>query len=226
MTIFKTSEHEKTRKIRHSISKHFSYSLIVVVSIIMIIFSSVVIAYDNSTIEKQLDNQLVYISNMAQTGLVNLLWDLNVRSMNDFLNALYSDERIVFIQIIPLNIDVEVKKLYRIRPGFETSKDFSFFKTSSRFIVKEIDIEYNIDKENRKIGKFQIAMSRDMIKQQLMFHVASIIILMILIISVISITSIFITGRYIFMPLMKLTNAAKQIAEGNLDIPDYFRQRR
>jgi signal transduction histidine kinase len=83
----------------------------------------------------------------------------------------------------------------------------------SELIAKSSDIYF----EEKIISKILIVMSRENVKKQVLFQIYGTITLLILIIAAIWLTSIFITRRYIFSPLLKLQESAALIARGDLD---------
>ncbi|MDH3600224.1 MAG: response regulator [Candidatus Tectomicrobia bacterium] len=192
----------------YSISKRFSYAFIGVVSLILLVFATIVtyinVTRMNANLEYHLDNNL-YI---AEASLVAPLWNFDSNTINGFVNSLFSDEAIVYVRVIEDGNIVAS----RVRSGFE-KKELSDFQQSSRFIVKTSDIVY----KGSPIGLIQVVMSRQSVQKEVILNVVGIVILTILIIAAISLTSIFITQRYISQPLSKLQNSATLIAQGDLD---------
>lgn len=192
----------------YSISKRFSYAFIGVVSLILLVYATIVIYVNvtrmNANLEDHLDNNL----HIAKASLVTPLWNFDFNTINGFVDSLFSDDAIAYVRII------EDGKIVasRVRADFE-EKELSDFQQSPRFIVKTSDIVH----QGSQIGLIQVAMSRHSVQQEVILNVFGIVILTILIIVAISLTSIFITRRYISQPLSKLQNSATLIAQGDLD---------
>lgn len=203
----KNSLNEKEPLQTYSISKRFSYAFIGVVTLILLIYASIVIYVNinrmNANLEYHLDNNL----NIAQASLIAPLWNFDFNTVNGFIDSLFLYKSIVYVSISE-DDDIIAK---RVRPEFE-KQDISYFQKSPQFIVKTSDIMY----KNSKIGMIQVAVSRKSIHQEILLNVLSIIALTVLIIVAISVMSIFITRRYISQPLLKLQESAALIAQGDL----------
>lgn len=196
-----------------SISRRFSYALIGVVTLLLIAFATVGILFDINIIESELKARLDNAMKLAQISLPTPLWNMDNDVVNDFVEALFLDESIVYTKISWGDQVITKKK----RPGFQLQRlEPSMFPTllkNSEFIVKSSDIHF----EESKVGKILIVMSRESVKKQVFFLVYGIVALTVFIISAIWLTSIVITKRYISRPLLKLQESASLISHGDLD---------
>ena len=208
----KASSSEITPKVS-SISRRFSYTLIGVITILLIVFAATVILFDINRIESEIKRRLDNAIEFAQNSLPTPLWNLDYVVVSDFVDALFLDESIVYTKI-----SWEAKVIIeKVRPGFqvqklETTLSSALFK-GSEFIVKSSDIQF---KEN-KVSTILIVMSRENLRKKALLQIYGIITLSIIIIAAIWFTSIFITKRYISSPLLKLQESASSIAHGDLD---------
>jgi signal transduction histidine kinase len=191
-----------------SISRRFSNALIGVVTLVLLLFAGTAIfvnsARINAELEKRLDNAL----KLSYISLPAPLWNLDNDIVDDFIQALFLDESIVFAEVVWGGQVIS----RRVREKFH-QKDASYFGQSSQFITKSSDIIY----EGNKVGTIRLAMSRESVKKELIVTVSSIIALTIFIIGAIALTSLVITKRYISQPLLKLQESASLIAHGDLD---------
>jgi signal transduction histidine kinase len=196
-----------------SISRRFSYTLISILTLLLIAFAAVVIIVDINRIEsemqKRLDNAIIF----AQNSLPTPLWNMDYLVVNDFVDALFLDESIVHIRISWKDQMITEKN----RVGFQLKEDQpgtpqQSFK-SADLIAKSADIYF----KDNVISTILIVMSRENVKKQVLIQIYSTIALSILIIAAIWLTSIFITRRYISSPLLKLQESASLIARGDLD---------
>ena len=82
-----------------SISRRFSYALISIIALLLIAFTAIVILYDINRIEsemqKRLDNAILF----AENSLPTPLWNLDYMVVNEFVEALFLDESIVYLRI-------------------------------------------------------------------------------------------------------------------------------
>ncbi len=191
-----------------SISRRFSYALIGVITILLIVFAATVIFFDINRIESEMEQRLYNAIEFAQNSLPTPLWNLDYVVVNDFVDALFLDESIVYAKISWKNKIITEK----VRPGFqvqelETTMQSTLFK-GSKFIAKSSDIQFR----KNKVSTILIVMSRESVRKEALLQIYGIITLSIIIIAAIWFTSIFITKRYISSPLMKLQQSASLIA--------------
>jgi len=197
----------------NSISRRFSYTLIGVITMLLIVFAATVIFFDINRIESEINRRLDNAIEFAQNSLPTPLWNLDYVVVNDFVDALFLDESIVYTKISWEDKVITEK----VRPGFqvqklETTLPSTLFK-GSIYISKSSDIQF---KEN-KVSTILIVMSRESLRKKALLQIYGIIALSIIIIAAIWFTSIFITKRYISSPLLKLQESASSIAHGDLD---------
>jgi len=205
---FTKLNHTKSDGVKYSLTSRFSLALTGVVTLVLVLFSVLVAFYNTSKIETRLRQKLEQTSKLAETSLPSSVWQLDYSSMEDLLDAIFADEAIVYARIGADDDTLAVK----IRRPFD-QKDFSFFRQSSQFIVKTVDIL----KSKEKIGTFQLAISREKIKKELLQNIVAIAVLTLIIIATISLTCIVLTRRHIFDPLLKLEKSTGLIANGNLE---------
>jgi len=196
-----------------SISRRFSYTLIAVITILLIVFAATVIFFDINRIESEIKRKLDNAIEFAQNSLPTPLWNLDYVVVNDFVDALFLDESIVYTKISWKDKVITEK----VRPGFqvqklETVSPPALFK-GSEFIVKSSEIQFR----DNIVSTILIVMSRESLRKKALLQIYGIIALSIIIIAAIWFTSIFITKRYISSPLLKLQESASSIAHGDLD---------
>ncbi len=196
-----------------SISRRFSYALIGIITLLLIAFAAVVIFFDINRIEREMEKRLDNAIMFAENSLPIPLWNMDYMVVNDFVEALFLDESIVYTKISWKGQVITEKN----RPGFQLQKIESEMSPAvlkdSDLIAKSSDIYF----KEKIISKILIVMSRENMKKQVLFQIYGTIALLILIIAAIWLTSIFITRRYISSPLLKLQESASLIAQGDLD---------
>jgi len=138
----------------NSISRRFSYALIGVVTLLLIAFATVGILFDINIIESELKTRLDNAMKIAQISLPTPLWNMDNDVVNDFAEALFLDESIVYTKISWGDQVITKKK----RPGFQLQRLESAMSPTllknSEFIVKSSDIHF----EESKVGKILIVM--------------------------------------------------------------------
>jgi len=196
-----------------SISRRFSYALISIIAILLIAFTSIVLLYDinrsESEMHQRLDNAILF----AENSLPTPLWNLDYMVVNEFVEALFLDQSIVYLQIWWKDqiISERVHPDYQLEQiGSDISKSW---QKKSDMIAKSSDIYF----KDKKIAQIIIVMSLKIVKRQAVYQIYGTITLIILIMAAIWITSILVTRRYISTPLKKLQASASLIAQGDLD---------
>ncbi|MCK5517374.1 MAG: GAF domain-containing protein [Desulfobulbaceae bacterium] len=191
-----------------SVSGRFSYAFIGVVTLILFIYAGTEIFIDNSKINKNLEQKIMRALQLSKISLPTPLWNLDNHIVDDFIEALFLDESMVFAEVIWG--DQVISK--RVREDY-THVEFSSLRESSLFISMFSDILY----EGNKVGTVRLVMSREMVKKELINTILQTVCLMVLIIIAVTITSLIITKKYITSPLLKLKESSSLIAKGNLD---------
>ena len=191
-----------------SISRRFSYALIGVVSLILICFASLAIWITVSRGVADLDSRLNHTLKLAESGLVEPLWNFDYDTLNSFVEALFLDESVVFVRIYENSTEFALQT----RPEY-AEHSYSSFADSNRFTYGSS----TITRKGNKIATIELAMSKESMQHELVLNIAGTIVLTLVIIAAIALTSVTITRRYITRPLFVLQNSADMIASGNLD---------
>jgi signal transduction histidine kinase len=196
-----------------SISRRFSYALISIIALLLIVFTAFVILYDINRIEsemqKRLDNAILF----AENSLPTPLWNLDYMVVNEFVEALFLDESIVYLRIWWKNQTIAERARHGIQlENIESEMSPALLK-NTELIAKSSDIYF----KEKIISKIVIIMSLEKAKNQALYQFYGTIALLVLIIAAIWLTSIFVTRRYIATPLQKLQASASLIAKGDLD---------
>jgi len=194
----------------YSVSQRFTYALISVVTLLLMGFAAVAILINVRKIDADLQDRLDNAAKLAQVTVALPLWNLDVETINNFVDALLLDESLAFVRILSEGHPITT----RGRSNYQ--KDvFGHFSQSSEFLVKAADISY----KDRKIGTIQLAVSRNDVRSAIRVYTLGIVALTLLVIVAITLTSVIVTRKYISRPLLKLQNSAGLIASGNLEAP-------
>jgi hypothetical protein len=191
-----------------SISRRFSYAFVGVVTLLLLGFAAVAIFVNITRIEAGLENTVENALKLSNISLPAPLWKLDNDIVNDFIEALFLDQSLVYAEVA-WGGQVVAK---RLRPKFQ-QKDLAYFERSTQFIVRTSDILY----EGSKVGTMRLAVSRESVQKELLVNIAGIMALTLLLIVAISLTSMVITKRYISRPLSTLQHSATLIAQGDLE---------
>jgi signal transduction histidine kinase len=178
--------------------------------LLLFLFSTITIVINVSKNEISLKKRLDHVLNLAQISLPTPLWNLDNDVVDKFLEALFSNDPIVYARVLWKNQTIVTPKIRREFQG----KDFAYFEQSPQFIAKTSDIFF----EGRNVGTLQLAISRESVRRELVSNIVGITALTLLIITAIFLTSMAITRRYISRPLSTLQQSAALIANGDLEV--------
>jgi signal transduction histidine kinase len=196
-----------------SISRRFSYLLISIVTILLLIFSAIVVSYHIKVIDADLNTRLVSAISFAQKSLPTPLWNLDFDVVSDVIDALFLNESIVYATIY-LDDHVIIEKSRLDGQALKNSQlDPGGAGSDKSLLTREAGIFY----EDNKVGTILIQMTRERHRRQLMHQIYGITALTVVIILAIWITTFLMTRRYITNPLKRLQDSASKIAVGELD---------
>lgn len=201
----------KQMKLNQSLSRRFSLSTIKVVTSILLITCIVAIAYSIKQSDADMKARLGNTIRITEASITYSLWNIQDDVVRAQTEALFNEKGIAFIEIR----DEDGKTISR-KPE---TRNFSFLEEKNPddkwddYLYKISNLQY----ENRKVGSIRVAIDKTVFQRELFTSILMIIGVTIAIAIAISITSIIITKRYIFRPLLKLEASAGLIAKGNLD---------
>ena len=193
-----------------SVSRRLSFAFVGVVTLVLLVFAVLAIIVDSAKVSSELEQRLDNALKLSTVSLPTPLWNLDNTVVDDFLEALFLDQSIVYAEV------VWGEQLISSRSGKNYAPDEpSGFSTPDKFIDKSQDILF----EGNKVGTIRLVMSRESVKREFIMTIIKIISLTVFIIGAIFYTSLLITRKYIAQPLSKLGESAASIARGNLDTP-------
>jgi PAS domain S-box-containing protein len=195
-------------KSKSSLSRRFSLSIIIVVTIILFMFSVTAIFYSKVKISEKLQDRLENVSTIAGASLQSALWNLERETIKEIIDALSQEDEVVYFRLSD-----ETGAYYEKKAPEFTEKNFPFFGKSSEFVTKVSEINF----KGKQIGKIELAISKKIYKQDLWVSIISIIVLAAIIAIAISLTSIVTTKKHIFTPLRELRDSATRITDGDLE---------
>ena len=193
-----------------SLRQRFTLGLAGIITLTFFIFSIVLIAYNSSSLEKDLKTRLENLTKLAGSSLSSALWQYNYEYINDYLDAIFSYEDLTFAGV---TADGRMVK-ERWHQNFQ-GKSFPDFSKSPKFITQESDVVY----QEVVVGKVFLVLSRERIDNLILKNSAAAIALLILINLAIFITNYIFTRKYLFQPLDNLKNSARSITQGRLNTP-------
>jgi len=196
-----------------SISRRFSFMLIGIVTVLLLVFSAIVVFYHIRVIDADLNTRLENAISFAQKSLPTPLWNLDYDVVGDVIDAIFLNESVVYAKIF-LDGRAIIEKSRRPHP--DRKRGLAGPETAGRgksLITRQADIFY----EGNPVGTILIEVTREKHRRQLIHQVYGITALTVVIISAIWITTLLMTRRTITDPLKRLQESASKIAVGDLD---------
>jgi len=205
---------------KQSLKSSYTKFITLIVTILLVIFSVVIIIVGIYRTNILLSEKMAYASNFSQVSLQESLWNYDVESSAVILDAIFLDKDIAFIDVkSSTNSNEFFTGLIRVRPELK-NKEFDYFEKSSNFITGS----FNIERNTEILGVIKIAFSKKSFIQTIVEQVLFILAFALLVSIAIITTSIFSSQKMIFSPLIELRDYALKIAQGNLDESIHYQQ--
>ncbi|MEN8200643.1 MAG: HAMP domain-containing protein, partial [Thermodesulfobacteriota bacterium] len=193
-----------------SIRHRFFIGTALVITTALLMFSAVRIYFEARSQHVDLEWQADYLLDISAQSLSSALWQYNEQYVDDYIDALFQFQNVVHVLVS----DDQFKVKSRTRDGFK-GKGFGTDRQPPGFISRQAEIEYS----NVVVGKVDIILSTDHLRQEIINSSFTTIIRMLLIIGLIFFTIYYLSHKYIFTPLTRLERSAQLIGQGNLDAP-------
>jgi len=175
----------------------------------MILFSIGNSYYNVKNLKEELHRLINKTAQLSANSLPTALWQFNYSYVKDFVASIFLYEDIVYVKVFSGNkIIVEKFKDAELH-----DKDYPFFKKSSQYLTKETQIKYN----DLDIGTIQIVVTSEEIRKSVVNTILVNLLLLVIIVTAIIFVNYYMTNKFIFIPLSKLINASRRIADGNFD---------
>ena len=191
-----------------SIRRQLTFALGVVVGGIMILFLAIAIVYNSRSLEKDLHHRLNGLLQLAASGLSTALWQYNYEYVNDYVDALFSSQDLVFARV---TADGKAVKQRFGNP--ETAREESKRHDAGMLLTKTAPIRYN----DVLVGRLTLSASRERIEARILIDSIVAVSLLLLIIGSIFLTLFFLSRKILFQPLARLENFARDLSNGRLD---------
>ncbi len=191
-----------------SIIHKFTFSLMVIILMIMLTLSAALVVYNFKAGEKTLNQTFDNILSKTGISLPSALWKFNHDHVAEYVDSVFINEDLVYT-CIKSDGEVVTEKFH---PKFQP-EDLPRFREDSKFIFKEHPIFYQ---ENR-VGHVVMVLSKERIRRQMMKQSLIIISLAFINIVAIFVTTFYLSKKHIFIPLKEFERSVNQISRGNLD---------
>lgn len=197
------------RKNKDSIRTRFNRFFISIVSIIILLFSFLIIFNNVKQIETGIVHRMTDTVELSKINLSNALWQFNYAYINNFIESILLNEDMVYIAVFS-----NEENIYESKAEAYSENDFDFFQKSNGFITRDVELYH----EGFKLGSIQLVMSKASIRTSVFQIIIFMFILMIAIISAIYFVISYSTNRFIFSPLKELEQTVEQISIGAFDV--------
>lgn len=199
-----------TRSASHSLRRRFFFTLTIVVSSFLVIFTALFISFNTHNNTKNLHNHADLLLNLSQESLSSALWQYNNEYASDYIRSLFNDENIVFAEIIQDN-----KITYS-----KTREQYQHIKFKSHTILPGYLIRRGaITYKGIALGEIIIVVTSERVRQSMVLAtIVSIFSLILITFGIFSVTYI-LSKKHLFEPLDRLKKSAQLISEGFLNTP-------
>lgn len=194
----------------NSIRKRFTRGLAIVITVIMLIFSVVLIVTNSRSIEQDLNDQLAKLSVFSKNSLGSALWQYNHDYVEEHIESLFLYEDMVFARVVN-NEKVISQKAH---PDY-AKWSFEDFLSSSDFLYSDTQVNF----KNVTVGNVQLVLTKERIGDLVVTSSALAIFFLLVVNLSIFCTNLVMSRRYLFEPLSKLEASVRKIAGGNLNAP-------
>ena len=183
------------------ITLRYVIALVTTVLITLVIFGTVAALFTFSHLDDEIRREANRIASSVATSTATPMWNVDVETIGDVLDASLSNQKIVYAQLTD-----ETEVVSQRRQDESTDLDLDDYRDSRQYKIASANVVY----KNQKIGRVDVVMSRqaivDAMRQDLLVTVA----LGIIICLAVSATSVVVTRLFVYQPLRRLKNAALQ----------------
>jgi len=190
---------------KNSIRTRFNRFIISTVSIIILLFTVLIIYHNVKQIEASIVHRMTNTVELSKINLSNALWQFNFAYINDFIESILLNEDMVYVAVYS-----HEEKIYEFKADKFTEFVFESFNNSNKFLVRDVELLH----DDSQIGSIKLVMSKESIKTNIFRLSIYMLILMIAIISAIYFAISSSTNRFIFSPLQKFEEIIKRISSG------------
>ena len=177
---------------------------------IVLLLSAILIVFNFSRMDAMLDSRLADLARLARTALAPAIWQVDHAATREIVNVIFEDESVIFAQVITGRevLATRTRQKYADKP-------FAFFLNRRGFKAGTVEIH----KSGDWIGSFNIVLSTEDVRRELIYSATLTLGLALVLIAVLSQTLCRCSGKRLFVPLQELERAAGAIAEGDMDTP-------
>lgn len=195
------------RGAKTTIGRKISVKLAGVTVGVLFLFTLLLVTFSQRNLENELKERVAQVVSHAQYSLATALWQFNETYVSDYLDSLFISTDVMFVEVIAEGAVVATKT----REGL-AGDGFLDFRSSRRYISESAVISYG----EHPVGEFHVAVSRERMSRALYNETLSAFVLMVSMVAAIILTTLYLTRRYVLIPLKNLQASAARIAGGDL----------
>jgi signal transduction histidine kinase/ActR/RegA family two-component response regulator len=195
---------------RRSLGRRVTLLQTAAIALVVLFFSTAIISFNAYRLVGQFKERMASVLRLAETSLASAVWQLDHDSARDLVDALFVDDAVIFAQVVT-GTDIMAEK---IRPPF-TGHALKDFRPGARFLPRSTSIR----KFGETIGTFNLVMTTDQIRRDIMVNAGYTLALAAVFILIITQTTLHYARKRLIIPLQRLEASASAIADGNLDTP-------
>ena len=178
---------------------------------IVLLLSAILIVFNFSRMDAMLDNRLADLARLARTALAPAIWQVDHAATREIVDVIFEDKSVVFAQVVT----GRPRSWPRASRAEYADKPFAFFRNRGEFKAGTVEIH----KSGDWIGSFNIVLSTEDVRRELLYNAGLTLGLALMLIVVLSQTLCRTSRNKLFVPLQELERVAGAIAEGDLETP-------
>ncbi|MDQ6979419.1 MAG: SpoIIE family protein phosphatase [Mariprofundaceae bacterium] len=190
-----------------SIRERIRFSVIVSSVTTLLLFFIVMGVEQYNRMDTMMEKKVNYLGELAQHSLIVPAWNMDDKSINDIMDAIFNDGDVAYIAIVE-NDGVMAQRVQAKYRG----KSLKWFASKSKFSTLSLPLVY----DDHALGTIDIAVSNKSFKETLYRDYIYLLLLTTLLIFIVILRAISVIRSYIFKPLKEFEDAVTSIADGNM----------
>jgi len=191
-----------------SIRERIRFSVIVSSIITLMLFFVVMGVEQYNRMGTMMDKKANYLSKLAQQSLIVPVWNMDDKSIDEIINAIFNDADVVYIAIK----DGDSTMAHRVQSTYK-GKALTWFDAKSSFTAITSPLVF----DGHTLGQLEVVVSNKSFKETLYRDFMYVLLLTTLLIIIVISRAISVIRSYIFKPLKEFEDAVTSIANGNMN---------
>ncbi len=192
-----------------NIRERIRFSVITAAAMTVLVFLVLAGIEQINRVQEAMDKKIHYLAHLGQQSLAMPVWNLDDKSMDEIIDAIFADEDVVYIAVVE-KAGVMTR---RIDPAYR-HKPLAWFDVRKRFSTIDVPVQY----DGHDLAHLQLVLSNKSLRSSIYRDFGYVFILTVLLITIITARTIAIIRSRIFSPLKEFEDAVTAIANGDMQV--------